>query len=74
MDRHVIAIAKAIEEKLQSLGLKTHHVEGLQTGDWVVLDYSFIMIHLFMPAGLPEKYRLEDLWKEGSIVDVKIFN
>lgn len=71
VDRHVIAIAKAIEEKLSELGLKSHYIEGLQTGDWVVLDYSFVMIHLFMP-GLREKYRLEELWKNASIVDVKI--
>ena len=71
VDRHVIAIANAVERALAELGEKPVHVEGLQVGDWVVLDYLQIMVHLFMP-GLRDKYQLEKLWKEGEIVDLQI--
>jgi ribosome-associated protein len=71
VDRHVIAIARAIQDALYPVGEKTVHVEGLQTGDWIVLDYVQIMVHLFMP-GLRDKYQLEQLWKEGRIVDLNI--
>lgn len=71
VDKHVIAIAQSVIEHLRSLGVKTVYVEGLQSGDWVVIDYMQIMVHLFMP-GLREKYMLEQLWKEGSIVDLQI--
>lgn len=71
VDRHVVAIAQAIEEELKLKGRRPAHVEGLAYGDWVVLDYIDIMVHIFMP-GLRERYRLEQLWKEGQIVDLDI--
>jgi ribosome-associated protein len=71
VDRHVVAIANAIEQTLAEQGIKPVHVEGLQTGDWVVIDYLQIMVHLFMP-GLRDKYQLEQLWREGEIVDLQI--
>ena len=71
VDRHVAAIGKAIEDELREKGVKPVHVEGFKTGDWVVLDYSDVMVHLFMP-GLREKYSLERLWNESKIVDLDI--
>jgi ribosome-associated protein len=71
VDKHVIGIAHGIIEALQEVGVPVVHSEGLQSGDWVVLDFFNVMVHLFMP-GLRDKYRLEDLWKEGQIVDLHI--
>jgi|SRR5579872_1947671 len=71
VDRHVTAIAHAIQEVLREMGRKPVHVEGMQTGDWVVLDYLTIMVHLFAP-GLRDKYQLEQLWQKGEIVDLQI--
>lgn len=71
VDRHVTAIAHELIETLKEQGEKPVHVEGLQTGDWVVIDYLDYMIHLFMP-GLRDKYRLEELFRDGKIVDLKI--
>ena len=71
VDRHVVAIADAITSALKEDGYKPIHIEGHQSGDWVVIDFLNIMVHLFMP-GLREKYRLEDLWKEGQILDFNI--
>ncbi len=71
VDRHVIGIAQALIEALKEIGVPIVHCEGLQSGDWVVLDFFNVMVHLFMP-GLRDKYRLEDLWREGQIVDLQI--
>jgi ribosome-associated protein len=71
VDKHVSAIADAILERLKREGLSSVRTEGMKEGDWVVVDYFYIMVHLFMP-GLREKYQLEQLWKEGHIVDVSI--
>lgn len=71
IDRHVRAISFAIKDKLREEGLEPFHVEGEQTGDWLVMDYGDIIIHLFMPE-VREKYALEELWNEAKIVDVKI--
>lgn len=71
VDRHVASIGKAIIDELDEKGIKPVHVEGFKTGDWVVLDYCDVMVHLFMP-GLREKYSLERLWNESKIVDLDI--
>ncbi|MDP1608202.1 MAG: ribosome silencing factor [Chlamydiales bacterium] len=71
VDRHVIALARSITEELKKLGLSPLHVEGLQMGDWVVVDYGEMMIHLFMP-GYREKFSLEKLWKESKLVDLNL--
>jgi ribosome-associated protein len=71
VDRHVMSIARAILDALEERGEKPVHVEGLKRGDWVVLDFSSVMVHLFMP-GMRERYRLEKLWPESGLVDLSI--
>ncbi len=71
VDKHVTAIAHAVLDALERIGLRPISTEGMQSGDWVVLDFFHIMVHLFMP-GLRDKYQLEELWREGKIVDLQI--
>lgn len=71
VDRHVMALGKEVIGVLEKEGEKPLYVEGLQSGDWVVIDYLDYMIHIFMP-GLRDKYRLEELFREGKVVDLKI--
>ena len=71
VDRHVAAIGRSIIDDLNTRNIAVFHTEGLKSGDWVVLDYSGIMVHLFMP-GLREKYCLERLWRDSKIVDLAI--
>ncbi len=71
VDKHVAAIAQAVVDKMKGLGNPPCFAEGFKTGDWVVLDFLPIMVQLFMP-GLRDKYRLEQLWREGKIIDLQI--
>jgi ribosome-associated protein len=71
VDRHVKAIAREIEKELLVRGEKPIYTEGKIHGDWIILDYMQIMVHLFMP-GLREKYQLERLWEDGKVVEVKL--
>jgi len=71
VDRHVTAIAKAIVEAMNKQGENPIYVEGLQNGDWVVIDFFDLMIHIFMP-GLRDRYKLEKLWAEGKRIDLTI--
>ncbi len=57
VDRHVIGIGSAILKTLEEKGVEASHVEGLRDGEWVVLDFLNVMVHLFMP-GIREKYQL----------------
>jgi ribosome-associated protein len=71
VDRHVTAIAQSVVEELRKIGETPVHVEGLRSGDWVVLDYAGIMVHLFMP-NYRNRYSLEKLWSESKIIDLVI--
>ncbi len=71
VDRHVSSIGRAIMDVLGEKGEEPIHVEGLKVGDWAVLDYGEITVHIFSP-GLRERYSLERLWSESKIVDLDI--
>lgn len=69
VERHVAALAHAVIEEEKKHGQPPFHVEGLREGDWVVIDFGDLIVHLFHPEQR-EKYQLESLWKEGKIIDV----
>ena len=71
VDKHVVAIAETVQQEMKRLDERAMHTEGMQNGDWVVLDFVEIIVHIFMP-GIREKYRLERLWNEGKIIDLDI--
>lgn len=64
---HVKALADTVVEELKKLSVLPLHIEGILS-DWVVIDYGFIVVHLFV-SSVRERYRLEELWKDGAIVD-----
>jgi ribosome-associated protein len=48
-DRQVVAIADEIEFRLKNdLGVMATSVEGRQQGEWILLDYVDIVIHVFL--------------------------
>jgi ribosome-associated protein len=62
--RHVLALAEHLEEALGRAGVKPLGVEGLQEGQWVLMDYNDVVIHIFSEP-LREFYNLEGLWAEA---------
>ncbi|NDB87276.1 MAG: ribosome silencing factor [Alphaproteobacteria bacterium] len=71
VNKHVSGISQAVVDQLKAHGVYPKHVEGMDVGDWVVLDYTHFMVHILTPA-IREKYYLEELWRDGEIVDVSI--
>jgi len=71
VERHVLALAKEVEKVMEEASEKPVHVEGMQSGDWVILDYFEIVVHLFVPK-MREKYQLERLWPEGKVIDLNL--
>lgn len=69
--KHVQALSEAIIDQMKKMGLQLYYTEGMREGDWVVLDFSHIIVHLFQP-GWRDKYQLEQLWRQADIVDVQI--
>jgi ribosome-associated protein len=68
-DTHVRALGEHIQEGLKKDGTAPHHVEGLQQGRWVLLDYVDFVVHLFHPS-LRNFYQLERLWSDAEVVPV----
>lgn len=59
--RHVSALADHVLRALKDFGAGRAKVEGLQTGDWVLIDAGDVVVHLFRPE-VREFYNLEKLW------------
>lgn len=60
-DRHVRAIADNIIEQLEMRGERVWHLEGMNEGRWVLLDYADVVIHVFHYE-MRNFYGLERLW------------
>jgi len=65
-DIQVRAIADHMLERLRAEGHRPNHVEGLQGGRWVLLDFVDYVIHIFHPA-TREFYQLERLWGDAPV-------
>ena len=63
-DVQVKAIADHIINELKSQDERPVHVEGLQGGSWVLIDYIDFVIHIFHPQAR-EFYQLEVLWGDA---------
>jgi ribosome-associated protein len=68
-DTHVRSIAEHVLEALKKQGVRVHHVEGLQQGRWVLLDYVDFVVHVFHPV-LREFYQLERLWSDADVMAI----
>lgn len=71
VDRHLNALCNEIVDAMKQKGEIPLHVEGLRESDWVIIDFGNIVVHLFTPE-MREKFAIEQLWKEGKIVDLNI--
>lgn len=61
------SIADYIEEELAKLGYKPDHIEGYANANWILMDYTDFVIHLFDKESR-EFYDLERIWKGGKII------
>jgi ribosome-associated protein len=63
---HVRSTAEHVMEELKKSGNRVTHVEGLETGRWVLLDYVDFVVHVFHPT-LRQFYQLERLWGDAQV-------
>ncbi|MCD2182632.1 ribosome silencing factor [Rhizobium sp. GN54] len=69
--RHVAAICDHLITDLKDEGFGSARVEGLETGDWVLIDTGDIIVHVFRPE-IREFYNIEKMWaapdmEEGTL-------
>src|SRR5437764_6787831 len=63
--RQIQAIADAVDERLEALGMRPAHTEGYKQAEWVLLDYVDFVVHIFSEKSR-QYYDLERLWKSAT--------
>lgn len=61
------AITDAVEFALYEHGIKLQHSEGVQSARWILLDFSYVVVHLFCEEDR-EYYKLDKLWGDAKTV------
>jgi ribosome-associated protein len=65
-NRHVMAICDHLISDLKDEGFRGIRVEGMETGDWVLIDTGDIIVHVFRPE-IREFYNIEKMWAAPEI-------
>lgn len=66
----VLAITDSVKEYVRKeTGDKVSAVEGTQNAQWVAMDYSDVMVHVFLPE-MREFYNLEHLWADAKLTSI----
>ena len=65
----VKALADECEKVMKEHGELPHHIEGHRGGTWILMDFSSVVVHLFMEEAR-QFYDLERLWKDAVEVDL----
>ncbi len=64
------AMADEVEEQMHKMGHVLKQVEGYNTANWILMDYSDIVVHIFDRESL-SFYDLERIWRDGTPMDAK---
>lgn len=68
----VQAMIDNVSEKLGRAGFNAKNVEGYQTGNWVLMDYGDLIVHVFDKQNRLF-YDLERIWRDGKKMDIATF-
>ena len=63
------ALADEVEFRLKQQGREPKQVQGNNGSNWIILDYSDVVIHIFYKE-TRDFYNLERLWSDGEDVDI----
>jgi ribosome-associated protein len=59
--KHAQGLADYVTLELEKIGIIPLSVEGMEQGNWIVLDYGSIVVHIFYEP-IRRLYNLEELW------------
>jgi len=66
-DRHVTALASAIEDALRKKNKRALAVEGLPHANWVLMDFGDVVVHVFQDDAR-SAYDIDSLWMDARRV------
>lgn len=68
-DTHVRSVAQHVVDGMAKAGLKAHHIEGSESGRWVLVDFVDFVVHVFHPS-MRTYYQIERLWGDAPSVAI----
>ena len=64
--RHVKSLVENVLEKVKEQGVRPIGTEGMDTGEWALLDLGDIVVHVMLPTAR-QFYDLERLWQGAEL-------
>ena len=66
----VTAIVESVKEfTRKGANSKPFAIDGLRNAEWVAMDYSDILVHVFLPE-TRDFYNLENLWADAKLTQI----
>ena len=65
-------MADNVDEQLTKAGYSLKSMEGYPTGNWILMDYGDLVVHVFDRQNRLF-YDLERIWRDGEQIDVDAF-
>ena len=63
--KHTQGLCEFIISEMEKLSIKPLGIEGLELGQWIVIDYDTVIVHIFYEP-IRRVYALEELWGDLS--------
>lgn len=67
-DKQTQAIADSVRQGLKKFG-KALDIEGLKEGNWIIIDYGDVIVHIFQEE-MRRHYNLDELWSAAPILPI----
>lgn len=65
-NRQTRGLASSVSSSVKEKGGEVISIEGLDTGEWVLVDCGDIVVHIFQPA-MRAYYQLEGMWGDKPV-------
>ncbi len=69
-NRQLRAVADKVMEELKKEGLRPVSKEGYEQGEWVLVDYADVVLHI-MSESARQHYDLEGFWNRAPSLDLQ---
>lgn len=65
-NRQVKSLANNVMDEAKKINIRPIGVEGMDSGDWVLVDYGSVVVHIMLPVSRTF-YELEKLWSSKPV-------
>ena len=59
-----------VENVKKECGINPYHREGYENSEWILIDYSDVVVHIFQES-IRSFYQLEELWADAKLKEYK---